>query len=387
MRTIRIGLLWHSASSGNLGVAALTVANLSIARGVAEEMGLAPEFVILGMRDGDTAPVVDARVYGIDFRRLLSPNGLAREIGGLDCVLDIGAGDSFADIYAAKRFAMIWYSKVLAVIRRVPLILSPQTIGPFTRQPYKALAGRIMARADAVVARDHRSFEVIGELAPGARRLLASDVAFVLPFEDRSAQRGGPRLRLGVNASGLLFAEAERGSNRFGLEMDYARFTRRLIETLLARGDAEVHLVAHATSKTDPADDDGALADRLAADYPAAIRVPNFPGPSQAKSYISGLDFLVASRMHACIAAFSSGTPMVPVAYSRKFEGAFGLLGYETLVPVKGMNEDAAIAYIGDAIDRRAALAADEARGMAQVNTMLDAYRAVLRETFARAAR
>ncbi|MET0270542.1 MAG: polysaccharide pyruvyl transferase family protein [Sphingomonas sp.] len=388
-RRLRIGLLWHSASSGNLGVGALTVANLSIARGVAQELGLDAEFVILGMRDGDTPPVTgpDVPVSVIDMRALLTPGGYWRTVGRLDVVLDIGAGDSFADIYASKRFFMIWLTKVLTVAHRVPLVLSPQTIGPFTRAPYKQLAGAIMNHATAVVARDTTSLQVIRTLSPKARGVLAADVAFVLPFESRAAERGGATTRVGVNVSGLLFEEAERGTNRFGLALDYAAFTRRLLRELAARPGVEVHLVAHATSATDPADDDGALADRLAAEFPGVVRVPNFAGPSEAKTYISGLDFLIASRMHACIAAFSTGTPVVPVAYSRKFEGVFGLLGYDWLVPVKGLSEDAAIAYLLDALDRRAELAADEARGMEKVNLLLEDYRAILRETFTKAMR
>lgn len=387
-KRVRIGLLWHSASSGNLGVGALTVANLAIVRGVAEELGLAPEFVILGMRDGDTAPIVppEVKTSVITMKAMVTPGGYWRTVGGLDCVVDIGAGDSFADIYAAKRFFYMWMSKALAVARRVPLVLAPQTIGPFTRQPYSALAGAIMGRADAVVARDQRSFEVIGELSPKAKRVLATDVAFMLPFASRADERGGERPRVGVNASGLLMHEDEAGTNRFGLSLRYGDFVRQLIAALLERG-AEVHLVPHATSRTDPRDDDSALADRLAAEFPAAIRVPNFAGPCEAKSYLSSLDFLVASRMHACIGAFSSGTPVVPVAYSRKFEGTFGLLGYDRLIPVTGIDAAGAVAYVLDALDRRAELAAEEAAGMKKVGELLDGYRAVLREVLTRSAK
>lgn len=387
-RKVRIGLLWHSASSGNLGVGALTVANLAIVQGVADELGIGAEFVILGMRDGDTAPILppEVRTFVISGRSMLTPGGYWRAVGGLDCVVDIGAGDSFADIYGGKRFAYLWLTKLLSVVRRVPLVLAPQTIGPFGRQPYQALAGAIMGRADAVVARDQRSYEVIGELAPSAKRVLATDVAFMLPFADRSAERGGAKLRVGVNASGLLMHEDEAGTNRFGLSLRYGAFVRALIEALLARG-VEVHLVPHATSKVDPSDDDSALADRLAREFPAAVRVPNFPGPSEAKSYISSLDFLVASRMHACIGAFSAGTPVVPVAYSRKFEGTFGLLGYDRLVPVTGVDEAGAVAYVLDALDRRAELAAEEAAGMRRVDELMAGYRAALRALLSRSAR
>ena len=45
---IRIGLLWHSMNSDNLGVGALTVAHIVILREIAAGLGLDPQFGILG---------------------------------------------------------------------------------------------------------------------------------------------------------------------------------------------------------------------------------------------------------------------------------------------------------------------------------------------------
>jgi polysaccharide pyruvyl transferase WcaK-like protein len=385
---IAIGLLWHSASSGNLGVGALTVGNIALARQVAAELGLEPRFLIIGMRDGQAAYIDDPAVetFVVTGRSLVSPTGYLAALGQVDCVLDIGAGDSFADIYGGKRFTYLWLSKMMAIARGVPLLLSPQTIGPFTKQPYRGLAASTMERAQAVVARDTKSLAVAKEIAPSARTLLAVDVAFALPFEDRSAERNGAKLRVGINASGLLFTQAETGRNRFGLSYDYAKLTRRLLGELTARDDVEVHLITHVASPI-PDDDDGALADRLATEFPSVIRVPTFAGPSEAKSYISSLDFLVAARMHACIAAFSSGVPVVPVSYSRKFSGLFGMLGYHHVLPVAEVDEEGALGFIRAALERRGELAADIASGMGKVNGLLDAYRDELRRFFTAAVR
>jgi colanic acid/amylovoran biosynthesis protein len=386
-RPLSIGLLWHSSNSGNLGVGALTVANQRIAADVARDMGLEPRFVIMQMRDADTPgmDLPDSRVLHIDRKSLLGRNGFWREAGEVDCILDIGAGDSFADIYGPRRFFFLWATKMMAIARGTPLLLSPQTIGPFTKPAYRAAAAVAMKRCDAVVARDAMSRDIARKMAPGARVEMAVDVAFVLPFEDRSHLRGGERLRIGVNASGLLFNEAESGSNRFGLSYDYADFTRRLLTDLSAREDVEILLVPHATSNRDTRDDDGALADRLAAEFPRATRVANFADPMAAKSCISSLDLLVAGRMHACIGAFSSGTPVVPVAYSRKFTGLFGLLNYDALIPVTGMTVAQACDFVYGAIDRRGELQAMERRGMETVDALLDVYRGTLRDLYTRA--
>jgi colanic acid/amylovoran biosynthesis protein len=383
-RRLSVGLLWHSARSGNLGVGALTLGNMAIAREVAEKAGFEPHFTLLSMRDGDTDPIVgdDVAVRTINTKSILSPSGYASWVKKLDCVLDIGAGDSFAEIYGPKRFGFMWLSKALTIAQHVPLVLSPQTIGPFTKTPYRQLAASVMNRSYVVVSRDDKSLAVAKEMAPKANNIIAVDVAFVLPYVSQTHLRGGPKLRVGINASGLLMEEAITGRNHFGLSYDYAAFTRQLIRSLLDRGDVEVHLVPHATSKTMPQDDDNRYADMLAAEFPGVIRVPEFPGPSEAKSYISGLDFLVAGRMHACVGAYSSGTPVIPIAYSRKFDGLFGMLGYKWLTPVKGLDVDGAVNFVLEGLDKRAELAADLAEGMKTVQQRLDVYRGALHNLF-----
>jgi polysaccharide pyruvyl transferase WcaK-like protein len=379
---IAIGLLWHSGNSGNLGVGALTIGNMAIVREVAASMGLSTTFTILGMRDGMDSylSTTEARQFVIDRRSLMDPRQFLAVVREQDCVLDIGGGDSFTDIYALRRYAFIWASKAITIMAGRPLLLSPQTIGPFSRQPHSSLAAWAMNRSEAVVARDEASLAAVKRLAPRARSVLAADVAFALPYADRAGERGGAKVRVGINVSGLLYDEASSGNNRFGLDANYADLSHRLIETFRAR-NAEVHLLTHAR-QLQPIDDDGVIADRLAAAHPWMIRVPDFAGPSEAKSYISSLDFLVSGRMHACIAALSSGTPVVPLAYSRKFSGVFGLVDYPWYIDVVGKSTDEAQAYVMDCFDRRAELAANCQQSLQKVGGLLDNYRAELRRLF-----
>lgn len=377
---IRIGLLWHSIRSGNLGVGALTVANLGLAREAAALAGRVPHFTVIGMRDGGPAYVAadDVEEYPLDGRRLFSPRAYWRRLASLDYVLDIGGGDSFTDIYGEKRFAFLWLSKLLAACRGVPLLLSPQTIGPFRRSRSRWLAAHVLRRAKAVVVRDPLSLDAARALVPGGRLVQSVDVAFALPYVQAPRRTNG-RIAMGVNVSGLLFNQGAR----HGLEVDYPALMRALLAQLSARDDVAVSLVCHVCAPDLPHDDDGAVADMLAAEFPEVERVPDFASPSDAKSFISGLDFLVAGRMHACIAAYSSGVPVMPVAYSRKFSGLFeGLLNYRHMVPVKGLSTAAALAMILDSIERRGALAQEIGIGNARVAEHLGRYRAELVRLF-----
>lgn len=51
--------------------------------------------------------------------------------------------------------------------------------------------------------------------------------------------------------------------------------------------------------------------------------------------------------MHATIGAFSSGVPVVPMAYSRKFNGLFvDTLQYDAMVDMKTMNNNLMLSEI-----------------------------------------
>lgn len=385
---LRIGLLWHSLASGNLGVDALTAANLAMLRSVAEQRARSIEPVVIGMADNrpPNRPDEPSRSYPINRRSLLSPRGFWQVADSVDCFVDIGAGDSFAQIYGPKRFAFLWLTKVMALLRGKPLLLAPQTIGLFSSQSYRTAARPVLERATAVVVRDFESSAAARDMAPTARIVESVDVAFNLPFASRASERGSARARIGINVSGLLFHQALSGRNRFGLSYDYAAAMRDLIRHLCAQPDVEVLLLTHATSTDDPTDDDGWICDQLAREFPAATRVPDFADSSAAKSFISGLDFLFAARMHACIAALSSGTPVLPIAYSRKFSGLFGSLGYDGWLPVDGLTTQEATHALIRAVDRRADLAPLVDRALERVEPRLDAYRDELHRLFERCA-
>ncbi|MDZ3833697.1 MAG: polysaccharide pyruvyl transferase family protein [Sphingopyxis sp.] len=373
---IRVGLLWHAANSGNLGVGALTFGNLALLRRAAAKAGFEPRFTVLGFADPGRPRYIDEpdiEIFEIDRRAMMPGGGFGAALERCDLACDIGGGDSFTDIYGPKRFAFLWLTKLLANLRHIPLIFSPQTIGPFSGKLYRLLAGMALRRASIVYARDPSSAEAARKLAPSATIRQAVDVAFAMPFSRTRLPAG--KTHIGINVSGLLFNRGYDGRNSFGLSIDYPVFIRSLLERLTADSHFEVHLIAHVNSENIPVDDDGRVADLLAHEFPQLIRVPDFADPVAAKSYISGLDTLVAARMHACIAAYSSGVATIPIAYSRKFAGLFGgALRYPHMVPVTGMTTAEAVEYVIDRIAQRKALAADIALGLRAVEGLLDGY-------------
>jgi colanic acid/amylovoran biosynthesis protein len=384
---ITIGLLWHSLSSGNLGVGALTESHIAIISSVAQRSGRKVRFVVLGPNKASLPELVEelsheghlleaqvVRVFRKEFQ------SLARQC---DLILDIGAGDSFATIYGFKRFFYYWLSK--NIVRQVgtPLILSPQTIGPFDSWLSRNLARQVMRRCERVFARDNLSRAYLSELKLDAVSAEAIDVAFALPF-DRVDHGATDKVRVGVNVSGLLFNGGYTGNNQFGLTLDYAETIRKVLAAFHAMPNVELHLVSHVIEPHMPVEDDVAASAILAKEFPGAIMSPVFTRPGEAKSYIAGLDFFTGARMHACIAAFSSGVPVVPMAYSRKFNGLFGTLGYDRIADCKADSAETAVQKILDGFHQREQVRSAVAAALETVRARLGLYEACLSEVMLR---
>lgn len=385
-RTVTVGLLWHSLGSGNLGVGALTESNIALVRSTAEALGLRVRFVVFGTSQatseqlaeelrlaGHTLEIRRIRVFRREFR------DAARDC---DLVLDIGEGDSFSDIYGFKRFFYYWLSKNLVCSAGVPLVLSPQTIGPFTGALPRFLAKQAMRRCRKIFARDNLSGDYLRQLHMHGNTAEAIDVAFRLPFS--RVEHVGAKVKFGLNISGLLFSGGYTRNNQFGLTIDYPAAMRQLLAELSQMPDVEVHLISHVIEPNMPVEDDVHAASELAKEFPAVKLAPSFERPSQAKSYIAGMDFFVGARMHACIAAFSSGVPVVPVAYSRKFNGLFGVLGYPALADGKTTTNAELVSTVLQAFANRAELKEDIARGNALAQQRLKAYEDVLSSELSR---
>jgi polysaccharide pyruvyl transferase WcaK-like protein len=386
---LRLAFLWHSFRSENLGVGALALSHLAIVDAAARRAGRAIHVDVIGYAGRlDYRPDrPDVSETHLRSSRALLPYGdLWRAVGRADLALDIGAGDSWADIYGAKRFIWQWLSKEAPLLFGKPLVLSPQTIGPFASPAWRLLARRTMRRAERVFARDRESVAFLESMDAARNATETVDVAFRLPYERRGRTGPAERIQFGFNVSGLLHAGGYTQSSQFGSRETYRAMVEGVIEGLLARGDVDVTLVPHVVPDDGSVEDDVAVSRQLAARFPAVRVAPVFASPVEAKSFISGLDMLAGSRMHATIAAASSGVAVVPLAYSRKFRGVFNSIGYPLVGDCTASPASELVALTLGAVDRRAELAAAARSGSARAVDRLGVYEDFLADLFARTA-
>lgn len=366
---LTVGLIAHSPASANLGVGALTISEIEILRSIARRLGTELNIQILDwtLPQASYAEGDDIEIREMTGRTLIAPQGYLRMVRACDLVIDIGAGDSFADIYGPKRLMRMFCMKYLVHLAGRPLVLAPQTYGPFQKPLSIRLSRGTLRRTALIASRDRMSTDAVGQLLPGAEVIEASDVALRLPYTPpdtagaSASDKGEAPIRVGLNVSGLLMNGGYTRQNMFGLTLDYPSMIRTLVGRFLSHpAGCELHLVPHVIpTKRGMIEDDLQPSLDLQAEFPQIKVAPAFRTPSEAKSYIAGMDFFAGARMHACIAAFSTGVPVVPMAYSRKFEGLFGTLGYNHTVDCTAEDAETIIDKVIGGFEARDTLAQD----------------------------
>lgn len=387
---MRVGFLGIQCDTANLGLAALCYAGVKLAADVIPGRA---EFVLFSInshaeleRLRDALHLEEEQLRAVPFyhKRPRAMVNSIREIRSCDVIIDFTGGDSFSDIYGIRRLLRKLFHKQLVLFTGTPLVLAPQTYGPLRHGISRPWFRHVVSKAALVFTRDDISADFLAALTQ-RDVLKATDVAVTLPWDGElydAPAAGGP-LRVAVNVSGLLWVGGYTGDNQFRLTADYRAYCHELVRSLLAAGH-EVHLVSHVLTRPwERGDEDDVRAAReLHTEHPACVIAPVFASPIEAKSYISGMDAFIGSRMHATIAAFTSGVPTVPVAYSRKFSGFFGALDYPVVVDLTTLSTSDAVTstlgYVADRGSLRAAAAPANAEAQRRVGVFKDAIARLL---------
>lgn len=350
--------------TGNLGVTALCYATLyglqkitgqfavtvfDHGRGARQESIAFPETEF----SFDLQGAVNSRRYyrpeNLKLMKFLSKLGLninagLEQIKTSDAVLDISGGDSFTDLYGSRRFETVTLPKKIAIEQSIPLILLPQTYGPFKTEKCRYTASEIVKHSRCAWARDERSFSVLKDLLGDefdpVRHQVGVDVAFGLPSikpsgcseEFFSYLINKDTEKIGINISGLIYNDEKRAKTNFGFKADYRQVVLQLVNRFLRETDSTIFLVPHVITPRGhyESDEDSCyevLHDLSSKDQKRVVVVPAFENPCEMKWVISQLDWFCGTRMHATIAALSSATPVAAISYSPKTLGVFETCG------------------------------------------------------------
>ncbi|MDF1839499.1 MAG: polysaccharide pyruvyl transferase family protein [Planctomycetota bacterium] len=267
-------------------------------------------------------------------------NPAVKAVKQAKAVWDVSGGDSFTDLYGVKRFWTTMHPKLLTLEQGTPLVLLPQTYGPFKDAGLRAIAEHAVAGASMAWARDEESFatlkDLLGDNFDPEKHRVGVDLAFGLPpttpaqpivdskaIDWLSEEKGA----VGINVSGLIYLDPNAAKDQYGFKADYRELIHGLVRGLIERGE-RVILVPHVLEpKGNIESDPHACEEVLAAMTPAEqehifILKPPYTA-AEVKSVLAKLKWFCGTRMHSTIGALSSGVPTAAIAYSLKFQGVF----------------------------------------------------------------
>ncbi|GIG28916.1 polysaccharide pyruvyl transferase family protein [Cellulomonas marina] len=319
---MRVLTLWADDRSTNLGVRALAHGTAALV----ERALPGAEVVHLAWGDGPAPVPVD------DWRAVLKGQAkpgseLRRWLAGFDLAVDTRAGDSFADIYGRHRLHTMSTLAELVTESGVPLVLGPQTIGPFRSRWSRAVGAWSLRRAAVVMARDSISAAYADGLGHPVD-VLTTDVVFALPRPVVERTRD-----VLLNVSGLLWAPNPHVDHEA-----YRRTVLAVARGLRAEGRT-VGLLAHVLDSP-LSDNDVPAVQAVAAELgDAEVVVPT--SLEDVREATASARLVVGSRMHACLNALSTGTPALPLAYSRKFDPLLRDLGWRHSVDLRQVADPA----------------------------------------------
>jgi polysaccharide pyruvyl transferase WcaK-like protein len=317
--------------------------------------------------------------YAIWNRLGIPMTRIARVLSSADALLDVSAGDSFTDLYGPHRFDSICFLKEVALARGIPLILLPQTYGPFRQQFALDRAAAILQKASVVCSRDAESAAVAldllaqhqGTSRSSAQHKQGVDLAFALPIHRPSEneemirfsnQRSRAKSLVGFNISGLIYNRPESARATFSLRADYQEVVTRLLACFLEGHDVNVVLVPHVITEPGSYESDLDACRHARSTLPSGMQhrvhiAPACTDPREVKWYISQCDWFCGTRMHSTIAALSAGVPACSIAYSMKTRGVFETCGVaDEVFDPRVLDTEAVIDQVYQSWSRREAI-------------------------------
>lgn len=355
---MKVGIFGISLSSINYGVTALGISQIKFLEDSIKKCNKKVEYHIFS---GENIEKIDElKKYlkinsEIIIERLINIRSgikgikdISNKVKECDFIIDLTYGDSFSDIYGIKKFILYTVPKLIAISNKKTLIIGPQTIGPYKSIISYILSKKILNKASILCVRDKKSYNLAYKMTKRNDIKLTSDLAMELPFIENKFE--SEKFKIGINISDLLWSNSNTENlKKYQIVVNYKELVKKIIEKF-DNEKYEIHLVTHVYEKDD-SKGEYALAKNIHNLYPNTILAPKFNNPMEAKSYMSGLDLFLGARMHATIGAFSSGVPIIPTSYSRKFEGLYGSLDYNYGINLRDTTIDRAISYIDECIE------------------------------------
>ena len=259
-------------------------------------------------------------------------------IRNLRWVAAINGGDGFSDIYSSETFISRLHETNIAMKCNIPVIILPQTIGPFKEESNRVIANRILQYATRIYVRDDKFIEELNSM--GLKYEMTKDLSAYMkpqPFDIDIEPNA-----VGLNVSGLTYSNTFRTLS--GQFASYQYLMKAIVRYFQSQ-NVPIYLIPHSYNYNHPEesnDDLVAIRDLYAKleDRTNVHVIDRDMISPQVKYVISRMSFFIGTRMHANFAAIYTKVPLFGLAYSYKFQGAFEANGiYDSTAMINNITE------------------------------------------------
>lgn len=256
-----------------------------------------------------------------DSSRILEPH-----LTQCRALLSIG-GDNYAIDYGCEVVERLIALDSCAKRKGIPVVIWGASIGPFTtNRIFEKRIAKHLTTLDLIVVREKLSLEYLQSIGVINNVVMEPDPAFVLeekrPSLSPDIESFISRPFIGLNLSPLLARYKCDGN----LDL-WTRQSAAIVSHFLDTLQQGVLLTHHVTSITRNASVDDhlfltAVYNQLDKRYQSRTQItPRHLSCEELKWVIGRSEVFIGARTHATIAAFSSGTPCLSIAYSLKARG------------------------------------------------------------------
>jgi colanic acid/amylovoran biosynthesis protein len=205
-----------------------------------------------------------------------------------------------------------------------PVILLPQSFGPFLTLSTRTAFRKIMSNSSLVFARDHQSYDYALELFEGDGKLsIAPDITLFYPGAAPANVEATADTHYACVVPNIRILD--KGKTPWGER--YYSCLHSIIKELLHRG-LQVRVVVH-----DSTGEDLQISSRLCEESSSpGVSLVQEENPVALKHIISQSFLVAGSRYHSLVAALSQGVPALAIGWSHKYDMLFREFGLGNFV-------------------------------------------------------
>ncbi len=278
-------------------------------------------------------------------------------------IIDAGGGT----LFSSNRYAFylglyqhlfnLWMAKLFGK----PVVIAPQSIGPFTKAIDSYAVAAVLRKMDLVMVREPLSATLLDKFA--IPYSVVPDTAFLGNFIKAPSPLAKSYLEkldrncLNIGVTVMDWRWAVPGALK---SKDYlSSYLCKIAEALKESGSLHrVRVSIFVQVKTDYRDDDLEVSQRLQllidGNLAEVLLVHDILTPSDLYHLYKAMDLVVGTRLHSNILAMIQGVPTVGLSYQPKTKGTFALLGLnEFVLDVHDFSMEELLSIINEMLHRR----------------------------------